>query len=191
MSSVLTRRTCLVLIATTALSGCMSILCPTQQEVPTECVNVPNAGFSAPADGVGCRSGQVMRLDRRKDHVVEIRAEGYEARTIRVVSEGSVLRGVFSVILNGLIATPTLWIATPFLVGIDIRSGSWSVLEPVELSVELYRPGQGPPATPQTAPGASASSWPASDPSPAGFCPSCGARIGDTAFCTGCGARIR
>lgn len=186
---VAVRPTCVLLVATSALSGCMSILCPTQQQVPTECVNVPNAGFSVPADGVGCRGGQVMRLDRRKDHLVEVKAEGYETRTVRLVSEGSVLRAVFSVVLNGLIATPTLWIATPFLVGIDIRSGSWSVLEPGELTVELYRPGQGPPVEAQG--GASASSWPAASPSPSGFCASCGARVGDTSFCTGCGARVR
>lgn len=191
--NAISRQGCLLVIATsTALSGCMSILCPTQQGLPTECLNVPNAGFSAPADGAGCRSGQALRLDRRKDHVIEIKADGYEPRTIRVVSEGSVLRAVFSVILNGLVATPTLWIATPFLVGIDIRSGSWSVLEPGELRVELHRPGEGPPDTAtEGGRGASASSWPPSSPASSGFCSSCGARIGDTSFCTGCGARIR
>ncbi|MCW8139656.1 MAG: hypothetical protein KIT58_12230 [Planctomycetota bacterium] len=175
-----------LLIVSMWLSGCGSILFPTHQVVQFECTNVGSAGFSAPAAGAGCRSGQVMRLDRTKDHVIEVRADGYEPQTLKLVSEVSAWRVAVSIILNGLVSTPTLWIATPFLCGVDIRSGAWKVLEPGEVLTELHRPGQGPSSGEP-----SASTWPTATPSPAGFCNSCGARLSGTRFCTGCGARVQ
>lgn len=182
------RRALCAALVLAAVPGCGSVLFAPYQEVRPICTNVPTAGFSAPAVGAGCRSGQVMRLDRREDHVVEAKADGYEPLTVRLESQVSVFRAAVSIVLNGLIATPTLWIATPFLCAIDIKAGAWQVLEPGEVVVDLYRPGEGPPPA---ATGASASSWPTTSPTPSSFCPSCGARAGSTKYCTSCGARVR
>lgn len=181
---MLKRVLALVLCVPVALPGCGSILFPQQQEVPTDCTNVATASFAVPAAGTSVRSGQPLRLDRRKDHTVEVRAEGYDTQTVRVQSQVSVARAAVSILLNGGHGLFTLFITTFIGVFADIRSGAWQVLEPTELQVQLYRPGEGPP------PHATAA-WPTTTPSPSAFCPSCGARAGDTTFCTGCGARQR
>lgn len=178
-------RAAVVLVTLAVVPGCGSVLFSPIQAVPFSCVNVPNAGFSAPSVGAGCRSGQSMRLDRRNDLVVEAKADGYESQTIRIVSEVSVWRAAVSILLNGLVSTPTLWIATPFLCAIDIRGGAWQVLEPGEVSVELAGPGPAASTSPST------STWPTANPAPSAFCQSCGARAGTTNFCTSCGARVR
>lgn len=174
---------CLVLIGLAATPGCGSILFSPNQEVPFECTNVPTAGFSAPAQGAGCRSGQIMRLDRRKDYAIEVKADGYEQQSFKIESKVSPLRAAVSIILNGIVATPTLWIATPFLCAIDIKSGAWQVLEPGDVKVELYRPGQGPPP-------------PAVVSSPTfgrtGYCGECGLGVSKgSSYCGSCGARVR
>lgn len=178
---------CLVLTALVGFPGCGSVLFSPYQEVPFECTNVPTAGFSAPAQGAGCRSGQNMRLDRRKDYAIDVKAEGYETLALKVESKVSVLRAAASIILNGLISTPTLWIATPFLCAIDIKAGAWQVLEPGEVQVELYRPGQGPP--PVAIRGGD------DRPSIGGrstYCSSCGAGLSPrSSFCGSCGTRAR
>lgn len=181
----------LVTALAVTVSGCGSVLFAPYQEIRPVCPNVPTAGFSAPAVGAGCRSGQVMRLDRREDHVLEARANGYESATVRLESKVSVLRATVSILLNGLVSTPTLWIATPFLCAVDIRNGAWQVLEPGDVVVELYRPGQSPAPAPITPADASASAWPSTSPTPSSFCPSCGTRANSTEFCTSCGARTR
>lgn len=179
---------CLALIGLAAMPGCGSVLFSPYQEVPFECVNVPTAGFSAPAQGAGCRSGQNMRLDRRRDYMIEVKAKGYETQTLQVESKVSVLRAAVSIILNGLISTPTLWIATPFLCAIDIKAGAWQVLEPGEVAVELYRPGQGPPPVAISGRGDDR-------PSIGGrssYCSSCGAGLSPrSSFCGSCGTRAR
>lgn len=177
------RALCLALVLVAAVPGCGSVLFAPYQEIRPVCANVPSAGFSAPAVGAGCRSGQVMRLDRREDHVLEARADGYEPLTVRLESEVSVFRAAVSIVLNGLISTPTLWIATPFLCAIDIKAGAWQVLEPGEVVVELAGAGGASPA--------SAASWPATNPTPSAYCSSCGARVGGSSYCTSCGARAR
>ncbi|MCO5170079.1 MAG: hypothetical protein M9894_27415 [Planctomycetes bacterium] len=176
-----------MLIFALLLQGCGAILFPTQQEVPVDCTNVAVASFSVPAAGSGCRSGQVLRLDRRKDHAMEVRAEGYEVQTVRIVSEFSIGRAIASVLLNGSHGIFTLFITTVIGIGADIKAGAWQVLVPTEVKVELYRPGQGPSPTAQ----AGETTWPAASPSPSTYCSSCGVRAGTSAFCTSCGARIR
>lgn len=179
------RRVVCVLLAVcvASSSGCGSILFPQMQEVPVECTNVPTASFAAPAVGTGCRSGQVLRLDRRKDVTVEIKAQGYHAQTVKIVSEVSVARAITSILLNGSHGIFTLFITTVVGVAADIKSGAWQVLEPTELIVELTSDGSTPAAT--------QASWPTTTPSPSAYCQSCGARAGSTAFCTSCGARAR
>lgn len=184
---MLKRPLCCVLALAVTLQGCGAILFPTQQEVPANCGNVATASFSVPAAGAGCRSGQILRLDRRKDYVVEVKSEGYETQTVKVVSEFSLGRAIASVLLNGSHGLFTLFITTVIGIGADIKAGAWQVLEPTELNVELYRPGQGPPPTAQ----ATDTTWPVASPSPSTFCSSCGARAGRSTYCPSCGARVR
>jgi len=165
--------------------GCGLILFPQVQEVPVECPTEPTASFAVPTEGTSARSGAVLRLDRRKDYTVHVRAEGYLPTQVRIESEFSVGRIVTSVVLNGGHGIFTLFISTVLGCFADFRAGAWQVLEPTELSVDLVPDGSAPVAT------APAASWPTASPSPSGFCESCGTRIGSTSFCTSCGARVR
>ncbi len=167
-------------------SGCGLILFPQVQEVPVECLTEPTASFAVPTEGTSARSGAVLRLDRRKDYTVHVRAEGYLPAQVRIESEFSVGRIVTSVVLNGGHGIFTLFISTVLGCFADFRAGAWQVLEPTDLSVELAPDPSAPAPARQ---GQASASWPTTAPSPSGFCRSCGASAGSTTFCTSCGAR--
>lgn len=178
----------LLLCLLLSTQGCGAILFRTQQKVPMQCINVPTAQFTVEGQGMA-RSGEVLPLDRREDHVVEVTADGYATQTVRLVSEVSIWRGAISVVLNGGHGFFTFFVSTVLGIPVDIAAGAWEVLEPTRVRVELVPDGSAPVATGPTQPPPPRPTQPTS--STTTFCPSCGTRAGTTTFCTSCGARLR
>jgi hypothetical protein len=193
------RALCVLLCATTTLSGCGALLFPTDQEVEVVCRNVPGALVKVPKRGVSARSGGVLKLDRTKDWTLVFVADGYEPKEVKLVSEISVWRTTLSILLDVGVGVCTLTIFAFVGIAADIRAGSWWCLEetPVEVDLTPAKPGASTPA-PTVAVPAAAQPMPAAvkappppPPSPATpRCRACGVDVTET-FCTACGTRVR
>lgn len=125
-----------LLVVALAFSGCGSMMFRNPQSVIVRS-NVPGAAVMEGNMGQGKAPGSVT-LDRSRDHVLTVSAEGYAPASVTVESHLSWWRILTSVVLNGGHGIFTLFISSGFGIVTDIGSGAWQVLDD-EVDVHLER----------------------------------------------------
>lgn len=201
---MIARRFLTTLLAASLLlpSGCGAMIFRSPESILVT-TNVTTALVSANGEGQACKGSGRLDLDRSKDHIITVSAEGYEPKIVRVDTHFSWWRAAVSVILNGTHGFFTLFISTVIGIGIDAGTGAWQYLAPEDFEVQLERsppaPNRVDPAPQTPAPDVSAREIPVAPvktvreiPTGTGassFCTSCGAPLEEgTSFCAGCGA---
>lgn len=114
-------------------SGCGSMIFHNPQDVIVT-TNAPNAFIR----GKGKLPGKIQ-LDRSKNDVLLVEAEGYQPKQIHIESHLSWWRLLTSVVLNGGHGLFTLFISTVVGCVMDAGTGAWLVIDPDEIDVELER----------------------------------------------------
>lgn len=130
------KTTSLVLFLALAQTGCGAMIFHNPEAVTVRS-NVVGAAVLEGNIGQGRAPGMVT-LDRTRDHILTVSAEGYAPKTVTVESHFSWWRALVSVVLNGGHGLFTLFISTGIGIVTDLGAGAWQTLDD-EVNVDLER----------------------------------------------------